>query len=58
VFVKGEAAEVRAVRRFLIADRGVDENTASISPYWRRDCTDEAWREIKQQWLAEQDADT
>jgi len=57
VFVKGEAAEVRAVRRFLIAERGVDKNTASISPYWRRDCTDEAWREIKQQWLAEQDAD-
>lgn len=33
VFVKGEAAEVRAVWRSLIAERGVDEDTASISPY-------------------------
>ena len=56
VFVHGEAAEVRAVRRYLVG-RGVDRTTASISPYWRRGQTDEAWREIKRQWLAEQDAD-
>lgn len=57
VFVKGEAGEVRAVRKFLLAKRGVDRTTASISPYWRRDHTDEAWREIKRQWLAEQASD-
>lgn len=57
VFVHGEAAEVRAVRRHLIAERGVDRATASISPYWRRDHTDEAWREIKRGWLAEQEQD-
>ena len=57
VFVHGEAGEVRAVRRHLVAERGVDRDTASISPYWRRHHTDERWRETKRQWLAEQAAD-
>jgi NADPH-dependent ferric siderophore reductase len=57
VFVHGEAGEVRAIRRHLAAERGVDVEGASISPYWRRDCTDEAWREIKAQWMAEMKAD-
>lgn len=55
VFVHGEAAEVRATRRFLLDERGVDPSRASISPYWRRDHTDEAWRAIKRRWMAEQD---
>ncbi|MEL6894006.1 MAG: siderophore-interacting protein [Actinomycetota bacterium] len=54
VFVHGEAGEVRALRRHLVADRGVDPAAASISPYWRRDHTDEAWRAIKKQWIADQ----
>ncbi|MEM1334384.1 MAG: SIP domain-containing protein, partial [Actinomycetota bacterium] len=57
VFVHGEAAEVRAVRKHLLADRGVAKAGASISPYWRRDHTDEAWRAIKRQWLDEQEQD-
>lgn len=57
VFVHGEAAEVRAIRRHLLADRGVDAATASISPYWRRQHTDEDWRRVKRQWMAEQAAD-
>ena len=56
-FVHGEAAEVRAVRRHLKADRGVDVRAQSISPYWRRRHTDEAWRAVKRQWLAEQAQD-
>lgn len=56
-FVHGEAAEVRAVRRHLVADRGVDPDAASISPYWRRQYTDEDWRQIKRQWMKEQAAD-
>ncbi|MEP1122635.1 MAG: siderophore-interacting protein [Ilumatobacter sp.] len=58
VFVHGEASEVRAVRRYLLEHRGVDRERASISPYWRRDHTDEAWRATKREWLAAQDADT
>lgn len=53
VFVHGEAGEVRAVRRHLLGDRGVTPEGTSISPYWRRDHTDERWREIKGEWLAE-----
>lgn len=57
VFVHGEAAEVRAIRRHLLAERGIDRDRASISPYWRRGQTDEAWREVKRQWLADQSVD-
>ncbi len=54
VFVHGEAGEVGAVRRHLAQDRGVDLSDASISPYWRRRHTDEDWRRVKRQWMAEQ----
>jgi NADPH-dependent ferric siderophore reductase len=57
VFVHGEAGEIRAVRRHLVAERGVDRAGASISPYWRRGDTDEAWREHKREWVAEMQAD-
>ena len=57
VFVHGEAAEVRAVRRHLVAARGIDRNSSSISPYWRRHHDDEAWRAVKKDWLAEADRD-
>ena len=53
VFVHGEAGEVRAVRRHLVADRGIAKDGTSISPYWRRGQTDEAWREVKRDWLAD-----
>jgi NADPH-dependent ferric siderophore reductase len=52
VFVHGEASEVRDVRRHLIAGRGIPREGTSISPYWRRTFTDEAWREVKAEWLA------
>lgn len=58
LFVHGEAGEIRAVRRHLMVDRGIDVADASISPYWRRDHDDEAWRAVKADWLAEQAADT
>jgi NADPH-dependent ferric siderophore reductase len=57
VFVHGEAGEVRAVRRHLLGERGVDQDGASISPYWRRELTDEEWRAIKKEWLAASEAD-
>jgi NADPH-dependent ferric siderophore reductase len=58
VFVHGEAGEVRAVRRHLLAERGIPKEGASISPYWRRNFTDEAWREVKAAWVAEMRGDT
>jgi len=57
VFVHGEAAEVRAVRRHLLAERGIPKAGSSISPYWRRGRTDEEWRRIKAAWLAASEAD-
>ena len=54
VFVHGEAGEVRAVRKHLLAERGIDGKKASISPYWRRTMTDEEWRTIKSAWLKDQ----
>jgi NADPH-dependent ferric siderophore reductase len=52
-FVHGEAGETRAVRRHLLADRGLQAEQLSCSPYWRRGLTDEAWREIKAAWNAD-----
>lgn len=57
VFVHGEAGEVRGTRKHLVNERGVNPDTASISPYWRRQHTDEDWRKVKRQWMAEQAAD-
>jgi NADPH-dependent ferric siderophore reductase len=56
VFVHGEATEVRAVRKHLLGERGLE--ATSISPYWRRRYTDEAWREVKGAWLADVQRDT
>jgi NADPH-dependent ferric siderophore reductase len=52
-FIHGEAAETRAVRRHLLADRGIAPEALSCSPYWRRRFTDERWREVKADWLRE-----
>jgi NADPH-dependent ferric siderophore reductase len=52
-FVHGEAGEVRAVRRHLRTERGLDVAGASISPYWRRGLDDEGWREVKRDWVRE-----
>lgn len=57
VFVHGEASEVRAVRKYLVADRGVDPDRSSISAYWRRQHTDEDWRRTKRDWLMAQSQD-
>lgn len=53
VFVHGEAAEVRAIRHHLLGERGIAKEGTSISPYWRRGLDDEAWRQVKRDWVAE-----
>ena len=56
-FVHGEASSVRAVRRHLLVERGIAPEALSVSGYWKRQRTDEQWREDKAEWnrLAEQD---
>jgi NADPH-dependent ferric siderophore reductase len=56
-FVHGEADEVRALRRHLLAERGLSRGDMSCSPYWRRTMTDEAWRQVKRDFVAQMEAD-
>ena len=56
-FVHGEADEIRAVRHHLLHDRGLTRQDLSCSPYWRRTMTDEAWRQIKRDYVAAMEAD-
>lgn len=56
-FVHGEADEIRTIRRHLLADRGLARGQMSCSPYWRRTMSDEAWRAIKKDFVAQMDAD-
>ena len=56
-FVHGEADEIRAVRRHLLAERGLARSDMSCSPYWRRTMADEAWRAVKRDFVAAMEAD-
>ncbi|MGB0100711.1 MAG: siderophore-interacting protein [Nocardioides sp.] len=56
-FVHGEADEIREIRRHLLVDRGLSRADMSCSPYWRRTMTDEAWRQIKRDYVAAMDAE-
>ena len=56
-FVHGEATEIRAIRRHLLAERGLSRQDMSCSPYWRRDMTDEAWRVVKRDFVSAMEAD-
>jgi NADPH-dependent ferric siderophore reductase len=56
-FVHGEAGEIRAVRRHLLTERGLTRADMSCSPYWRRTMTDEAWRQVKGDFVAAMEAD-
>jgi NADPH-dependent ferric siderophore reductase len=56
-FIHGEATETRLIRRHLLADRGLTRQDMSCSPYWRRDMTDEAWRQVKRDFVQAMEAD-
>jgi NADPH-dependent ferric siderophore reductase len=56
-FVHGEAGSVRAIRRHLLVERGVPKEALSISGYWKRDRTEEGWREDKAEWNRQVEAD-
>ena len=56
-FVHGEAVEIREIRRHLLLDRGLARADMSCSPYWRREMTDEAWRQVKGDFVAAMDSE-
>jgi NADPH-dependent ferric siderophore reductase len=58
VFLHGEATSVRLARRHLVVDRGVPAERLSASGYWKRQLTDEGWREAKRDWNAQVEAET
>jgi NADPH-dependent ferric siderophore reductase len=49
-FVHGEASSVRALRRYLVVERGMPREALSVSGYWKRSRTEEGWREDKAEW--------
>ena len=57
-FVHGEATSVREVRKFMVVERGVSPDALSVSGYWKRQRTEDGWREDKAEWnrLVEADA--
>ncbi len=56
-FVHGEAGEIRDVRRHVLGERQVPRAHVSVSAYWRRFMTDEAWRQVKRDFNAAMEAD-
>lgn len=58
VFLHGEATSVRLARRHLVVDREVPADRLSASGYWKRQLTDEDWREAKRDWNAQVEAET
>jgi NADPH-dependent ferric siderophore reductase len=46
-FVHGEADAVRALRRYLLDERGVPKDRLSISGYWRRGKDEDGWQAEK-----------
>ena len=57
-FIHGEADEIRAIRKNLLRDRGLARSDMSCSPYWRHAMTDEAWREVKRDFVAAMEAES
>lgn len=47
VFVHGEANFVKALRRHLRVERGLDREQLSISGYWRRGADEDTWQATK-----------
>jgi len=56
-FVHGEASAVRSIRRHLLADRGLPREALSVSGYWKRDRTEDGWREDKPEWKRQVEED-
>lgn len=56
-FVHGEAVATRALRRHLLAERGLPRPDLSVSGYWRRTFTEDGWQSSKREWNAQVERD-
>lgn len=57
VFVHGEAAFVKALRRLLRVERGLSLDRLSISGYWRLGHDEDGWQSSKREWNAQVEAE-
>lgn len=49
-FVHGEAGYVKALRRLLVAERGLPKSRTSISGYWRLGHNEDSWQATKREF--------
>ncbi len=56
-FVHGEATATRALRRHLLAGRGMPRADLHVSGYWRRTLTEDGWQSSKAEWNREVEQD-
>ena len=56
-FVHGEAMSVRALRKHLLAERGVPRESLSVSGYWRQTYDEDRWQATKGDWNREVELD-
>jgi len=56
-FIHGEASSVRAVRRHVVTERGLEPSELSASGYWKLRRDDETWRQEKGDWVRQVEAD-
>ncbi|HEV7652502.1 MAG TPA: siderophore-interacting protein [Actinophytocola sp.] len=57
VFVHGEAAFVKQLRRLLLIERGLPRDRVSISGYWRLGHDEDRWQETKREWNRQVEAE-
>jgi NADPH-dependent ferric siderophore reductase len=57
VFVHGEAAFVKTLRRLLRVERALALDRLSISGYWRRGHNEDGWQSSKREWNAQVEAE-
>lgn len=56
-FVHGNADAIRELRRYLLKERGLPRDQASISGYWRPGHDEDAWQTGKREFVAQMDAE-
>lgn len=57
VFVHGNAAMIKDLRRFFFVEQQLDRDQASISGYWRSGMNEDGWQSSKREFVAAMEAE-
>jgi NADPH-dependent ferric siderophore reductase len=57
VFVHGNAAMIKDLRRFFFVEKQLDRDRASISGYWRSGMNEDGWQSGKREFVAAMEAE-